>query len=179
MTEGRFAQYTNRVRAEIHSSLTEESSPHQVASSFAIGTFITMLPTLGTGLILFVIIAYLSDWINKIALFASVVVFNPVVKWGVYALSLALGFWLLGPVEGVSLTDTPSFGDGSDIVIRLLVGNTILAIVATIFAYVVAYRISEAYYNRELPVIEDTVDQLVEELQKREDGPSLSAPEEE
>lgn len=167
--QGRFGRYVSRVRAELHSSLTEDYTPHQVAASFALGTFITMLPTLGTGLILFFVLAYLFDWINKIALFASVLVFNPVVKWGVYALSLALGFALLGPVEGVSITDTPALGDGSAIVIRLLVGNTILAIIATVVAYAAAYRVANAYYARELPVLEHTVEHVVEGLEQHEE----------
>ena len=168
MTESRMQRYVSRVRAELHSSLTEESTPHQVATSFAIGTFITMLPTWGTGILVFFVLIYLFPWINKIALFASVLVFNPVVKWGVYGLSFALGFALLGPVEGFSISDTPSMSDGTDIVVRLLVGNTILAIIATVVAYVVAYRMTDAYAKRELPVLENTVEHLVEELEEHE-----------
>jgi len=39
-----------------------------------------MLPTLGAGLALFVVPLYLFDWVSKIALFASVLVFNPLVN---------------------------------------------------------------------------------------------------
>jgi len=167
-SEGRLATIISRVRAELYRSLTEDSTPHQVAASFAIGTFITMMPTLGTGVLVFFVLIYVFDWMNKIALFASVIVFNPVVKWGVYALSFALGFLLLGPVDGFGIGDTPAFSDGSEIVIRLLVGNTILAIIATVVAYMVAYRATVAYNRRELPVLEETVDQLVEELERQE-----------
>lgn len=169
MSVSRREKYVSRVRRELHTSLAEDATPHQVASSFAIGTFITMLPTLGTGLILFVILVYCFDWINKIALFASVLVFNPVVKWGVYALSLALGFALLGPVEGVGVFDQPSLSDGSAILYRLLLGNLILAIVATVAAYFAAYKVAAAYHEHELPVLEQTVDHIVDELEKRED----------
>ena len=166
--EGRFDRYVSRIRTEIHSSLTEEHTPHQIALSFAIGTFITMLPTWGVGVLVFFVLIRVFDWINKIALFASVLVFNPVVKWGVYGLSFALGFALLGPVEGVGLSDRPGLGDGSEILIRLLLGNTILAIVATVAAYIAVYRIAAAYEARELPVLENTVDHLVEEIETHE-----------
>jgi len=167
--QGRFGRYVSRVRAELHASLTEDHTPHQIGASFAVGTFITMLPTLGTGLILFVVLVYLFHWVNKIALFAAVLVFNPVVKWGVYGLSLALGFTLLGPVEGVGVTDTPSLGDGDAILVRLLLGNTILAVIATVVAYVAARRVASAYYARELPVLEHTVEHVVEELEQHEE----------
>ena len=168
-SQGRLTRVTGRVRAELHASLTADTTPRQVATSFAIGTFVTMLPTLGTGLLVFFVLVYLFDWINRVALFASVLVFNPAVKWGVYALSFALGFALLGPVEGVSLADRPGPGDGSDILFRLLVGNTILAVIATVVAYVVAYRIASAYDAGELPVIEHTVEHVAGGLEQHED----------
>jgi uncharacterized protein (DUF2062 family) len=163
MSWGRLRRYADRVRAELHRSLTDDYTPHRVASSFALGTFVTMLPTLGSGLLVLSALAYLSDWLNKVAMFASVVVFNPVVKWGVYALSIALGFTLLGSVEGVSISSRPGFGDGPAIVVRLLLGNTILAVIATAGAYVVAYQFASAYDPRDLPMVGDTIDHLAEE----------------
>ncbi len=169
MVRARLQGYADRIRSEIYSSFTEESTPRQVAGSFAIGTFITMMPTLGAGVLVFFVLIYLFDWINKIALFASVLVFNPVVKWGVYAASFALGFALLGPVEGFGVGDVPSLGEGNDIVLRLLVGNTILAIIATILAYVLAYRLLVAYQKNAFPVVEETVDEFVDELEAQVD----------
>ncbi len=167
MVGARLQRYTDRIRSEIYSSFTEESTPRQVAGSFAIGTFITMMPTLGAGVLVFFVLIYLFDWINKIALFASVLVFNPVVKWGVYAASFALGFALLGPVEGFGVGDVPSLGEGNDIIIRLLVGNTLLAIIATILAYIFSYRLLVAYQENAFPTVEETVDEFVDELEEQ------------
>lgn len=166
---GRLDRALARVRGELHASLTEETTPHRVAASFALGTFVTMLPTLGTGLLVFLVLVAVSDRVNKVALFASVLVFNPVVKWGVYALSIALGFALLGPVEGVSATDRPGLGDGSAIVLRLLVGNGILAVVATVGAYIVAYRVASRYGEGELPVLEGAVEGVVDGIEQRDE----------
>jgi uncharacterized protein (DUF2062 family) len=94
-----------RAKEMLWEAFTEEHSTEEVAGSFSVGVFITMLPTLGTGFIAFVVLAASVDRLSKLALVASAVVFNPVVKWGVYALSLSLGFFLLGPVKGVSVTD--------------------------------------------------------------------------
>ena len=163
MSRARVRAISARLRREIRDALIEKHTPRQVAASFALGTFITMLPTLGTGLILFFVIVALTDRVSKIALFASVVVFNPVIKWGVYALSFTIGVAILGPVDGVS-TSAVSMGAGPEIVVRLLVGNLLLAAIATVIGYVVAYRVAIRLKTGELgESIEETVDDLVDD----------------
>lgn len=174
MVRRRIAGVASRARAEVLSSVTDDTTPKQVAGSFALGTFITMLPTLGTGLLVFVVLVYLFDWLNKIALAASVVVFNPVVKWGVYIASITLGFLLFGPVEGVGIGDVPSLNEGSDIVLRLLVGNLILAVVATVVAYTVVHRLMIAYEREAFPLVEEAVTEAVEEAKTREPVPEAT-----
>lgn len=176
MRQSRLRGYVGRVRAALYDSFTHEHTPRQIALSFALGTFITMMPTLGTGLIIFVVLVRLFDWINSVALFSSVVVFNPAVKWGVYAGSFALGFVLLGPVEGFAIGDVPSFGDGSDIVVRLLVGNTILAVLAAGLGYLIVYRLVVAYQRNSLPVLEETVEEMVDELGTQLDADGSETP---
>lgn len=154
-----------RLRAEIEDALEEQHTPQQVAASFALGVFITALPTLGVGLLVFVVLAYLFANVSKIALFASVIVLNPVVKWGVYGASFWLGSYILGPVEGVVSADV-SFAAAPEIVIRLLVGNLLLAVVFTMIAYVVAYRLTMEYRRRQddLTVVEEIVEDTIEKL---------------
>lgn len=161
MLRARLRGYLGRIREELYVSFTQEHTPKEVAGSFAVGVFITMLPTLGTGLLLFVLLTYLFDQINKAAIFASVIVVNPVVKWGVYAGSLALGIFLLGPVE-VAAAGELSGAAGWDVILRLLVGNTILAIVATAIAYVAALRLTIAYRERELDFVEESAEQMLD-----------------
>ncbi|PAU84097.1 hypothetical protein CK500_06585 [Halorubrum salipaludis] len=142
----------DRVRAELHRSFTEEYSSRETAGSFSLGVFITMLPTLGTGLLAFVVLAWAFERINRIAMFASVIVFNPVVKWGVYGTSFTLGTFILGPVPGVSPSSV-SLAAGPAIVTRLVIGNLILACVAAGVSYVAAHRAVAAYERRELGVV--------------------------
>lgn len=169
MARARLKKYIQRVREEVISSFATEHTSHQIAASFALGTFITMLPTLGVGLLVFVVLVSLFEWINKIALFASVLVFNPVVKWGVYLSSFSLGILLLGPVEGVGMGEVPSLDEGNDILVRLLVGNLILAVIATVAAYFAVYRLVEAYDRHELPVVEETVEEFVQAIEQEHD----------
>ncbi len=153
-------RYTGRVRAELQSAFTEDHTPQEIAGSFAAGTFITMLPTLGTGFLLFLVIVAVSSRVSKLALFASVLVFNPVAKWGVDVTSLTLGVLLLGPVEGVSITEA-SIDAGSYVIVRLLVGNLILAVLATAISYIVVYQLVVRYRNT---AVADTIDETLEEL---------------
>ena len=147
MLRRRVRRLLAKVRREIHDALQETHTPQQVAASFALGIFITSLPTLGVGVLLFFVIAYLVDNVSRIALFASVIVLNPVAKWGVYGASFWLGTRILGPVSGVSV-DEISLSAGPQIVERLLLGNLILAVVFTAVAYVVGYRFTVEYRRR-------------------------------
>lgn len=163
MVGSRVDRYVGRISESLRGAIAEDRTPRETAGSFALGTFITMLPTLGTGLLLFAVIAVLFDRVSRIALFASVVVFNPVVKWGVYAASFALGSLLLGPAEGTSPA-TVSLDAGPDILARLLLGNLILAAAATAIGYVAVHRLAVAYRGSEVgAIIEETVEELVEE----------------
>ena len=153
MILSRMNEWVEGAKGEIQRSFSEEHTVRETAGSFSVGVFITMLPTLGTGLLAFVALAWASSRINKAALLASVVVFNPAVKWGVYAASFTLGVAILGPVPGVTPAEV-SFAAGPEIVARLVVGNVILAVVAAVPSYVVCYRLVEAYRARDIDVVE-------------------------
>jgi uncharacterized protein (DUF2062 family) len=161
MVRRRVAAYRNRIREELERAFREDRTPHEIAASFAFGSFVTMLPTLGTGLILFVLVTATVARVSKIALFGSVLVFNPAVKWGVYGASFWLGSLVLGPVTGVSLTSI-SLSAGPEVVIRLLVGNLILAIVAAICGYFVVYRLAVAYHRRGIDLTDLVPEPVVE-----------------
>lgn len=154
-----------KTRREIHDALQETHTPRQVAASFALGIFITALPTVGTGVLMFFVIAYLFDNVSRIALFASVIVLNPVVKWGVYGASFWLGAEILGPVSGVSVTEI-SLSAGPQIVRRLLVGNLLLAVVFTVIAYFLGYRLTVEYRRRagEVGFLERNFERVVRRL---------------
>ncbi|MFD1643136.1 DUF2062 domain-containing protein [Halohasta litorea] len=148
--------YLRRIRDGVRESFAADHTPPEVAGSFALGVFITMLPTLGTGLVLFVILSYLFARINRIALFASVLVLNPAVKWGVYGASITLGVFLLGPVDGIEGAAV-SLDAGWDVLVRLWVGNLVLAAIATVIGYVVVYRMVVSYRHREFEIVETVI----------------------
>jgi uncharacterized protein (DUF2062 family) len=148
MVRRRVAQTREQVTEKLVAALVEEHSPQEVAVSFSVGVFLTALPTLGTGFIAFLVLAYLFKQLSKVALFASVLVLNPPVKWGVYATSFWLGNQILGPVPGISF-DGVSVSMGGDVLVRLWTGNVILAVVFAAVGYVLAFRLINEYRRRQ------------------------------
>jgi len=147
MLRRRAARVRERVKGRLVRSFLEKHTPREVAFSFALGVFITMLPTLGVGILVFFVLGHLFDRLSKVAMFASVVVFNPVVKWGVYGASYSLGTALLGPAPGVSF-DGVSPSAGPDILARLWLGNLILAVVAAVGGYAVGLWLINEFRRR-------------------------------
>lgn len=161
MVLARVSITVRRLLGEFERAFGEEYTPHQVAGSFAIGVFVTALPTLGTGLLSFLVIARLTDRVSKIAMFASVLVLNPAVKWGVYGASFWLGSRLLGPLPDVTTTDL-SFSMGPEILRRLILGNVLIAIVLTAVGYLAALWLVIEFQRRDVDIVDLVPDAIVE-----------------
>ncbi|PSQ30497.1 DUF2062 domain-containing protein [Halobacteriales archaeon SW_10_68_16] len=157
MLRGRVAEARRRVKKRLVGAFVEEYTPREVAVSFSVGVFITALPTLGAGLLIILALGFLFERLSKIAMLASVIPLNPVVKWGFYAASFSLGTLLLGPVLGVSFEGV-SLSAGPHILARLWLGNLILATISAAVAYVVGLRLVLEFRERirrdEVPVID-------------------------
>ncbi|MFC6905848.1 DUF2062 domain-containing protein [Halalkalicoccus tibetensis] len=143
MGSRRAAGYLLRVRESLRAAFVEDHPPHLLAASFAIGVFVTTLPSFGAGLLLLTWIGYRFAWANVPTMFAAVAVLNPLVKGGVYVVSFVIGARLLGPVPGITRGDI-GMDAGFDVLVRLLVGNVLLAVVLAMVGYAVAYRAGQA-----------------------------------
>ncbi|KAB1187808.1 MULTISPECIES: DUF2062 domain-containing protein [Haloferax] len=144
----RVASIRARVWSGIERAFAAEHTPHEIAVSFAFGVFFVVMPTAGTALALFALIAYFVDRASKLALVSTLVIFNPPVKWAVYGASFWVGSYILGPIPGVSVSDV-SLDAGFDILFRQLLGNTILAVVLAALGYVVVLHLTRMYKYRE------------------------------
>ncbi|AFK20151.1 DUF2062 domain-containing protein [Haloferax mediterranei ATCC 33500] len=143
----RIASVRTRIRTGLERAFAAEHTPHEIAASFAFGVFIVAMPTAGTAFALFALVAYFVNRASKLALAATLVVFNPPVKWAVYGASFWLGSYLLGPVPGVSLSDV-SLTAGIDIVLRQLLGNTILAVAMALVGYMIVLQLAQFHRRR-------------------------------
>jgi uncharacterized protein (DUF2062 family) len=139
--------YPGVVRSRLRTAFTAEYPPQSTGLSFAVGLFVIALPNLGVGVLVVGAIGYLVEWANPRALSAAVVVLNPVVKSSVYVVSFVLGVAVLGPTPGI-FRGTITLSAGSQVLVRLIVGNLILATVLALVGYVVAVYSSRAMHRR-------------------------------
>lgn len=147
MVRARLSVYRARVRRELTAAFDGEHTAHEVATSFAIGTFVTAMPTGGLGLGLFFLLAYWCPWVCKSAIFAPVVVLNPFVKPLVYAASVNLGSLLLG-AEPVVLFDVAVLDYVVTVVQFLLFGNVLIALALSGLGYAVVLELTRSHRDR-------------------------------
>lgn len=147
MIDDRLERWRERVSAEIRAAIEEEHTPHQVAASFAIGLFLTALPTGGLGVGAFFVLVYWWSWVSKPAIFSTVLVLNPFVKPFVYVASYSVGVALVG-TEPVLLTGVPSLDALLEAVQHLLVGNVLVAVLLSTVGYVVVRYSTRSYRRR-------------------------------
>ncbi len=143
----RLSVHRDRVRRAFTAALEEEHTDHEIAASFALGTFITAMPTGGLGLGLFVALAYYLEWVSKTAIFASALVLNPLVKPVVYVASYQLGAFVFG-TEPVAVFDRPLVDAVVTAVQLLVLGNLVIALVLAAAGYALSLRIAREHRRR-------------------------------
>lgn len=147
MVRERLASYRDRIRRKLVAAFREEHTPHQVAASFAIGVFVTALPTGGLGVGLFFVLVSLRAWISKPAIFASVAVLNPIVKPAVYLSSFQFGALLLGS-DSMDSRDAMT-GETAWVAVRQLVlGNVVVAVVLAVLGYIAVLYLTHVHRRR-------------------------------
>lgn len=148
MIRERLSIYRARIRRQLTAAFEEECTPREVAASFAIGIFITAMPTGGLGIGLFFVFVYYWDWVSKTAIFASVAVLNPLVKPLVYVASFHLGALLLG-TEPIVLFEITPLDWLVGLIQLLLLGNVLIALALSAISYVTVLRLTRAHRERQ------------------------------
>ena len=156
----RLIRLRQRVRTAVEASFDDDQPPAEIAGSVAIGVFLTTLPTFGGNLLVMAALAARVAWINPVALFSSGIVINPLVKWGVYAVSVPIGVALLGPIDG-GLSIDLSLSGNRPVLIRLVVGSSIIAVLGSLLSYWLVRRMVVAYRRREIDVVEELADTVL------------------
>jgi uncharacterized protein len=138
-------QFVGKVKEVTQSNHT----PASLATGFAIGSFIAILPTPGIGILTGLVLVLLFKKLNKYSLFGAMILFNPLVLAPLYFLSYWLGNMLVGgaPAQEFNLTFNNMFLHVST---RFLVGNIIVATVISTLGYVLVYTITQAYQRKQI-----------------------------
>lgn len=127
-------EYGQRLQRRLREAFAQDYPPEQTAASFALGLFLTALPNLGASVVVLGVIGRRVDRANSLALLAAVAILNPLAKGTVYVASFLLGAAILGPVPAVARADI-GLSAGREILIRLVVGNAVLAVVFAAVGY--------------------------------------------
>lgn len=148
----RLAGLRERASDGLARAVAADHTPHEIAATFALGTAFVVLPTAGTAVVLFAVVAYLFERASKLALAATLVVFNPPVKWTIYGVSYWLGTVVLGPAPGVApsaeVLQRVSLSAGRAVLVRQLLGNAVVAVVLAAVGYVVVRAAVVGYRRR-------------------------------
>lgn len=151
MIRDRAILYRRRVHRTFREVFEEKYIPQEVAASFAIGVFVTAMPTGGLGIALFFVLASIWSWASKTAMLAAVVVLNPLVKPVIYASSIKLGALLLGP-DPVVFFEITALDYTATALQFLLVGNLVIASVLAAMSYVIVLEWMRSCHGRDTMV---------------------------
>ena len=119
-----FNQLANAMKQRWQELVQTNASPQSIALAFAIGTFISVLPTPGLNLVLATLLASLFKQLNRTGLLAAIAVWNAFVVAPIYVLSHKVG------------TSLPILSN-QNLAIGFLVGNLLLALVITAVSYLI------------------------------------------
>ncbi len=125
-----------RLRRRLSRFLDTNASPEAMASSFALGTLISVLPTPGFNIALAALLAARFKQLNKASLLAAVGVWNGFVVAPLYALSYQLGEMMFGTMP-TELMGMPLQVAVMSLLKGFLVGNVLIALVITAVSYLV------------------------------------------
>lgn len=134
-------KYWSSARSEILESIKEEHTPHETAFSFALGSFIILIPTSAMGLFILGGLAVAFERINRIALFSTALVFNPVVNMAFYGVSYFIGSTIFGnpSIPNLSLFSISKTFSLSQ---NFIVGSILTGLFISIASYFIVYRIA-------------------------------------
>jgi len=124
----------NKSRRYLKLVVLQRSTPDNIALSFAIGTFIAIIPMFGAGILLGLAIAFMFRKLNKIALMSAFVVWNPLFTVPLIALSGNIGNLLFDGMEVVKY-ELEFFNNFFTFTRRFLVGNLIIDAIFTLISY--------------------------------------------
>jgi len=134
-----------KIREKLLDALSSEMDEKGLAAGFAVGVFFSFTPLVSLHTVLALLVAFLFR-LSKIAAVAGVWVNNPYTMPFVFYGCLRLGEWILGtgfhPLAFERWTIDAFLRTAMPLVAPLLVGTTIVGLIAAVAAYFIVYRIA-------------------------------------
>ncbi len=128
-------------------------TPHEIAAGFAIGTFISLLPTFGFSIILVTLFLLLFPKVNRPATVIALAFWNPILQVPIYTLSYEIGSMIFGdlPVVKYNIEILNQF---FTLTRRLVVGNLITTSLLSVLSYLFVFVMTNNYLSRKKTIVE-------------------------
>lgn len=146
MMINKFNALKKKIKDEIYKLAHSNTSEHDIALGFAVGTFISLtIPVVG--FLVGLIIAFFYKRVNKLALLGSIVLWNPFFLIPMYIVSYGIGNLFFGPLPGLDYQEK-ILPQVFKHVKAYLVGNFLLAIILSVFIYFLVKYLVGRYRKR-------------------------------
>ncbi|MBN2112146.1 DUF2062 domain-containing protein [Candidatus Woesearchaeota archaeon] len=142
------ASWKKRIKKHFTEVIKIKKSPHSIALGFAIGTFISNLPTPGVNILLGLLVSLLYTKVNKLSLFGGILFWNPLITPFTYGLSFKIGDFLLGNAAIVEYTPN-RFEQFYSFSSRFLLGVVIVASVLAVASYFIVWSLAYLYQKKD------------------------------
>ena len=143
--------------------LEVKMSPQAIAMGFAIGTLIAILPTMGLGIFIGLLVLLVLKRISKISMFISFAIWNPIVLTILYPIEYWIGDMVLPnlPIINFKLQVANQLFLYTR---RFLFGSFLLSIFLSIISYVVVLIIVSKYQKKKIKSLKEELILAEEEL---------------
>ena len=138
---------TNLMKHHFHEVIKLKTTPHSIALGFAIGTFISVLPTPGFNILIGLLLVLIFERISKLSLFGAILFWNPIVSIPIYWLNHKVGDLLFAsaPVIKYNIVFVDFIYNFSR---RYLIGSLINGIIISLLCYFLVWFIASKFKKK-------------------------------
>ena len=161
-----FKKYREKLRKHFREIIQIKDSPHAIATGFAIGTAIAILPTFGLGAIIGLGIALIFKKVSKISLFAAFLVWNPFILAPLTLLEYEIGNFLLRG-DSILIHNLEFLEILTHYSKTYLLGNIIVTIILSSLSYVIIYLLVNKHQEKYKKFIKEPLEQVIETVEEK------------
>jgi len=154
--KNKLGNYKQKLKKHLEEVVRIKTSPHSIASGFALGTAIAVLPTFGLGVFIGLLFLLIFKKVSKVSMLIAFAIWNPLVLFSLYGLSYKIGDLILGdlPVKTYKFWLWNQLFNYSR---RFLIGNLISTILITTASYILIYFLAKKYQKKYKKIIKESV----------------------
>ena len=111
---------SDQIKAYFKEIAETKTTPHSIAGGFALGSFIALLPTMGLGIFIGMMLLLVFTKVNKISMFIAFAIWNPLVLLFLYPIEFTIGNAILSNIPSTefriefSVTRDPYYNEIAD-----------------------------------------------------------------